>query len=86
MFFNFWSLLLKMYIFAVVTFFSYLVVIHSISPPPHFGGVGQLSVPNFEKRGSENKTSAWGSLNSSCNRYLPGELTNYVSCQKNFQK
>ena len=29
MFFNFWALLLKMYIFEVVTFFSCLVVIQS---------------------------------------------------------
>ena len=53
-------------------------MLHSIAPPLSAGG--QLSVPNFEKGGSEKKESL-GDLKSSYHGYLPGGAY-YVSCQK----
>ena len=41
---------------------------------------GQLSLPNFEKGGSE-KTSVLGDSKSSCYGYLPGGAY-YISCQE----
>ena len=51
---------------------------HSISPPPLSGGVGQLSVSNFEKGGIK-KNECLGGLNSSCHGYLPGGLLCFLS-------
>ena len=52
---------------------------HSISPPPLSGGVGQLSVSNFEKGGIK-KMSAWGDLIVPVMDICQGAY--YVSCQK----
>ena len=52
---------------------------HSISPPPLSGGVGQLSVSNFEKGGIK-KMSAWGDLIVPVMDICQG--ASYVSCQK----
>ena len=53
---------------------------HSISPPPPLsGGVGQLSVSNFEKGGIK-KMSAWGDLIVPVMDICQGAY--YVSCQK----
>ena len=74
-----------MYIFVVVTIFSYLVVIHSFSPhlpsSPHSRGVWQTSATNFEKGGIRKKMSALEDLSSSGHGYLPGGAY-YVSYQK----
>ena len=51
----------------------------SISPPPLSGGVGQLSVSNFEKGGIK-KMSAWGDLIVPVMDICQGAY--YVSCQK----
>ena len=50
-------------------------------------GWGQLSVPDFEKGGSEKNVSREGlglGLKSSCHKYLPGGLT--VPFQKRLRK
>ena len=60
-------------------FFFFFDKYYIVSPPPLSAG-GQLSVPNFEKGGSEKKESL-GDLKSSYHGYLPGGAY-YVSCQK----
>ena len=80
-FFNFWALL-KMYIFVVLRFFSYLVVIHSTSPPPSiFVGWDNTFSSKFfsSKRGGVQKNECLGNLNSSCHEYLPGGLICFLS-------
>ena len=47
-------------------------------------GEGQLSVPNFEKEGSEKKWLSGGDLKSSCHEYLPGKLTIFI-VKKDFE-
>ena len=55
--------------------------------PPFLSGE-QLSVPDFEKGGSEKNESIeglWLGLKSSCHKYLPGGLTMFL-VKKDFVK
>ena len=55
----------------------------TVSDPPPFLWVGQLSVPNFKKARGGQKKVPWG-LKSSCQRCLPRRY--YVPCQKRLRK
>ena len=74
------------YIYIYICMYVYVWWTHTSVLPFLLGWKTQVSVPSFEKGGSE-KMTVWGNLKSFCHaEYLP-RGTCYFSCQKkDFQR